>query len=126
MAINPPIVYPTSIPNHTPFIPQSNTIPKSTAKTVAHIASRIIVKASECVPLPSPWNTYVEMIPPGNTIKNHANMWKNSIVGSKSLELAPYEICMLFVVQRLKRLRVPPLQAAFLFSWHNHMQLSCF
>ncbi len=57
MAINPPIVYPTNIPNHTPFIPHPNTIPKSIEKNVAHIASRIIVKTNECVPFPRSWKT---------------------------------------------------------------------
>ena len=57
MAINPPIVYPTNIPNHTPFIPHPNTIPKSIEKNVVHIASRIIVKTNECVPFPRPWKT---------------------------------------------------------------------
>ena len=81
------MVYPTSIPNHTPFIPHPSIIPKSTANTVAHIASLIIVNIRDIIPFPSPWNIYVEITPPGKTIKNHANMWKNSTVGLNSLIL---------------------------------------
>ena len=40
----------------------------------AHMASRITVNIKECVPLPRPWNTYVEIIPPGNTTKNQAKI----------------------------------------------------
>ena len=81
------MVYPMSIPNHTPFIPHPSIIPNSAANSVAHIASRIIVNMRDIVPFPNPWNMYVEITPPGNTTKNHAKIWKKSTVGSNSLIL---------------------------------------
>ena len=74
MAIKPPITYPIISPNHTPLMPKSRTIPNNIANNVAHIASLITVKINECVPFPKPWNAYVEIIPPGNVMKNHAKI----------------------------------------------------
>lgn len=74
------------------LIPKSRIIPKSTTNTVPQIASMITEKIKDYVPFPSSWKTYVETIPPGNTIKNHAKIWKKVIVGFNNLMLvSPYE-----------------------------------
>lgn len=70
-----------SIPNHTPFIPHPSIIPNSTANSVEHNASLIIVNIRDIIPFPTAWNMYVDITPAGNTRKNHANIWKKSTVG---------------------------------------------
>ena len=96
-AIIEPIKPPASIPIYTPISPRPNGNANKHAKSKTKINSLMIVRPSETVPFPSPWNTFAAVAPNGT---NNTNVGILLLVGLIGYCLMNMKIYMQFVPQR--------------------------
>ena len=91
-AIIEPISPPASIPIYTPISPRPNGNANKHAKSKTKINSLMIVRPSETVPFPSPWNTFAAVAPNGtNNTNKHINCRNFVISGANWLLFDEYE-----------------------------------